>query len=390
MALIHQYGGIGVFFGLVLEFIGLPLPGEALTSFLGYVSFRVGGYSVYINIIYATLGSLLGSIIAYFIGGKYGEKVLIKYGKFIHITQENLDFAKKLFNKNKILLMLFGRYIPGVRVLVSYLGGISRLDFGTFFLYTSIGTFVWCSTFIGLGFILGEKWTVVETIIRTYFLVFLIIVAFVYIVFKFFNGHKKAIFAISLPMFLFVKLSEDLIKKELETFDSIIYDYISKAITHNMTGFMKLMSYLGSGYVLVFISIVSIILFWKSKKYSFYSKMVGVNLIASSIANEIFKMTFHRGRPNVLRLIEISGFSFPSGHSMIGLSFYGFISYLCFKNIKSKWRYAIVTLFGVLILSIGISRIYLGVHFASDVVAGFSAGLAWLAAFITIVKMSKG
>lgn len=374
----------------MLEFIGLPLPGEALTSFLGYVSFRVGGYSVYINIIYATLGSLIGSVIAYFIGKKYGEKVLIKYGKFFHITQENLDFAKKLFDKNKILLMLFGRYIPGVRVLVSYLGGISRLEFKTFFLYTLIGTFMWCSTFIGLGFILGEKWTVVETIIRTYFLVFLIIAVFAYIVFKFFNGHKKVIFAISMPMFLFVKLSEDLIKKELEVFDSTIYDYISQIITHNMTHFMMFISFLGSGYVFISVSIIVIVLFWRNEKYSFYSKMIGVNLIASSIANEIFKLVFHRGRPNVLRLIEISGFSFPSGHSMIGLSFYGFISYLCFKNIRSRWRYSIVALFGVLILSIGTSRIYLGVHYASDVVAGFSAGLAWLAAFITIVKMSKG
>jgi len=389
MTLIHHYGGIGVFFGLLLEFIGLPLPGEALTSFLGYVSFRVGGYSVYINILYATLGSLSGSVFAYFIGKKYGENFLLKYGKFFHITHKNLDSTKELFDKNKVMLMLFGRYIPVVRVLVSYLSGISRLGFGTFFLYTSVGTLIWCSTFIGLGFVLGERWSIVESVIRTYFLVFLIIAGFLYIVFKFFNGHKKAIFAIALPMFLFVKLSEDLIKKELEVFDSTIYDYIAKIITHNMTDFMMFMSFLGSGYALIFISIASIILFWKNEKYAFYSKMIGANLVASSIANEIFKMAFHRGRPNVLRLIEISGFSFPSGHSMIGLSFYGFISYLCFKNIKSKWRYTLVVFFGVLILTIGISRIYLGVHYASDVVAGFSAGLAWLAAFITIVKMSK-
>jgi len=248
---------------------------------------------------------------------------------------------------------------------------------------------MWCSTFIGLGFVLGEKWTIVETVIRAYFLVFLLIAGFVYIVFKFFNGHKKAIFAIALPTFLFVKLSEDLIKKELVVFDSTIYDYVSKIITDDMTYFMRFMSFLGSGYVLVSISLVSMLLFWKNKKYSFYSKMIGANLIASSIANEIFKIAFHRGRPNVLRLIEISGFSFPSGHSMIGLSFYGFISYLLFKNIKSKWRYVSVVMFGLLVLTIGFSRIYLGVHYASDVVAGFSAGLAWLAAFITIVKMSK-
>jgi len=99
MTLIHHYGGIGVLFGLLLEFMGLPLPGEALTSFLGYVSFRVGGYSAFINVIYAALGSLSGSVIAYFIGKKYGESFLIKHGKFFHITQENLDLTKKMFNK---------------------------------------------------------------------------------------------------------------------------------------------------------------------------------------------------------------------------------------------------------------------------------------------------
>jgi undecaprenyl-diphosphatase len=71
---------------------------------------------------------------------------------------------------------------------------------------------------------------------------------------------------------------------------------------------------------------------------------------------------------------------------MISMSFYGFIAYLFYANMKSRWKYAIIGSFSVIILLIGISRIYLGVHYASDVLAGFSAGLTWLAVFVMLVN----
>ncbi|MCX7745781.1 MAG: phosphatase PAP2 family protein [Clostridia bacterium] len=114
--------------------------------------------------------------------------------------------------------------------------------------------------------------------------------------------------------------------------------------------------------------------------------MVLANLTASVLLNQIFKLLFHRPRPNVLRFVEIGGYSFPSGHSMAGISFYGFFIFLCLKYLKDRSKYGIAGALGLLVMAIGISRIYLGVHYASDVLAGFSAGLAWLAVFIAITK----
>lgn len=206
---------------------------------------------------------------------------------------------------------------------------------------------------------------------------------------KFFNKHKNVVFAITIPTLLFIKLIEDLIKNELSVFDNTIYDYLRRMISEDMTDFMVFITSFGSGVTLFLISIVGLCVFWRNQRYSFYSKMAALNLVIVYILNELFKMIFHRERPDILRLVEVGGFSFPSGHTMVSMSFYGFIAYLLYIHSKSRWKYFIILLFSVLISMIGISRIYLGVHYASDVLAGFTAGLAWLAIFVVLVDRIK-
>jgi undecaprenyl-diphosphatase len=191
------------------------------------------------------------------------------------------------------------------------------------------------------------------------------------------------IFSIAFPFFLFIKLSEDVIKQELTVFDDTVYNFIARFITPNMTYFMKFLTYCASGPVLISLTVIIFIALHRNKKRLYYGWIIVINLVASATLNEIFKIVFHRERPDILRLIDITGYSFPSGHSMISICYYGLIAYILYKTMKSRWKYLIVFLLATLILSIGISRIYLGVHYASDVIGGFSAGLAWLAVFIT-------
>lgn len=386
ISLIQQYGAFGALIGLALEFLGLPVPGETLMSFLGFASWKHGGNAIYINLVFSTAGTFSGSMLAWLIGRRYGETVLLKFGKYIHITGEKLDSVKRRFEKRKAPFILFSRYIPGVRHIVPYLSGISGVRFGTFLTYNLIGSVIWCGSFIGLGFILGERWTTVERLIKTYSIILVLLAVFVFVVVKYFSRHKKTIFAITFPVLLFIKLGEDMIQNELSVFDNTLYKYVSRLISEDMTDFMKFISFLGSGSALIFIVLASMLLFRKNRKYFFYSKAIAVNLAAVSLLNEVFKVIFHRERPDILRLVEAGGFSFPSGHSMISLSFYGLIAYLFCSNMKSRWRYLIAALLSVLILSIGISRVYLGVHYASDVLAGYSAGLVWLAIFITLAN----
>jgi prepilin signal peptidase PulO-like enzyme (type II secretory pathway) len=99
------------------------------------------------------------------------------------------------------------------------------------------------------------------------------------------------------------------------------------------------------------------------------------------------KNIFVRQRPNILRLTDASGYSFPSGHSMASMVFYGFLIYLIYLNIKSKKiKISLICFLVLLIMLIGLSRIYLGVHYPSDVCGGFLMGLAYLVIFTKIYK----
>ncbi|MDP4183166.1 MAG: bifunctional DedA family/phosphatase PAP2 family protein [Bacillota bacterium] len=384
--LVKHYGGIVLFFSLILEYLGLPLPGETMMSFIGFLDWKNQGSAIYLSLIFAISGNFIGSSFAWLIGYKYGEGILLKYGRFVHITKEKLDSTSKSFYKHKLALLLFGRYVPGIRHIVPYLGGVSKMKFNVFSIYNLAGSIIWCTSFIGMGFLMGEKWTTMEMLIKAYSLIFILLIVFVFIVFKFFNKNKKTIFAIAFPTLLFIKLIEDLIRNELSVFDNTIYGYLRKLLSEDMTDFMKLITAIGSGLTLILIALICLYLSRRNKRYSFFSKMTVLNLALVSVLNEAFKVIFHRQRPDILRLVEAGGFSFPSGHSMISMSFYGFIAYLFYANMKSRWKYLVIGMFSVMIVFIGISRIYLGVHYASDVLAGFSAGLAWLAVFVMLVN----
>jgi undecaprenyl-diphosphatase len=150
---------------------------------------------------------------------------------------------------------------------------------------------------------------------------------------------------------------------------------------------MKLVTFFGSGYFLVSISLILTVIFFKKENYSFYAAMINVNLLLGALINACIKYIIQRNRPDFLRLIDIWGYSFPSGHSMASMSFYGFLIYLCCKNYKTRWKYLIISLLSILILLIGISRIYLGVHYASDVLGGFFLGILWIGIFSSIVDI---
>jgi len=384
--MVLQYGNTGILIGLILEFIGLPVPGETMMSLLGYLVFRNAGTSIVISTLFAVIGTFTGSLAAYAISCRYGEDIILKYGKYVKITKDGLDKLKCSFARKQALFLLFGRYVPGVRHLVPYVSGISKLKPMRFVIYNFIGSLFWCASFIGLGYLLGDRWRMVERLFKAYTLIIVLLAVFILIVVKYSGRYKKLILMTAFPSFLFIKLSEDLVRNELAVFDSMIYGKIFLMITSGMTIVMKVITFAGSGLVLVLISLGIYILLIRNKKSIRFGHFIVFNLLLSTLLNELFKFAFHRGRPDILRLTDISGYSFPSGHSMVSLSFYGLLVYFSIKHIRVPWNCLLSTLLCLLVLTIGISRVYLGVHYASDVLAGFSAGMAWLGVYITLME----
>ncbi len=113
---------------------------------------------------------------------------------------------------------------------------------------------------------------------------------------------------------------------------------------------------------------------------------MALNLAGAVAINQVLKFLIHRPRPEGFRLIDETGYSFPSGHSMVAMAFYGFLVYLIWhyeKDYVKRWIWCCCL--SLTIVGIGVSRVYLGVHYASDVLAGFLISLAWLALFTKLV-----
>ena len=193
------------------------------------------------------------------------------------------------------------------------------------------------------------------------------------------NNWKPIIFSMSILIFVFmVRL---LLADQVHYFDEFVYKYVTYFKNDYLTTFFKIMSFLASTTFLLFVT-VFIMVFIKKKNVGFY---VGLNILLCFLLNQSVKLVFGRSRPEFINLIEEGGYSFPSGHSMVSLAFYGFFIYMIFHKRYSKKKKVLLSIpFALLTLLIGISRIYLGVHYASDVLAGFALSMAYLIIYVKL------
>lgn len=172
----------------------------------------------------------------------------------------------------------------------------------------------------------------------------------------------------------------------INVIDTSVYSLITRMMSTNTTAVMIFISYLGSAITLITLSIAFIMLL-KNKKNASY---IVLNLTLVFLLNRILKVIVARPRPSILRLVVEDGYSFPSGHAMVSMGFYGFLIYLIWMNIKNKKvKYPLVIFLSLLILFIGISRIYLGVHYFTDVIGGFIIAIIYLVVFIKFIYKRK-
>lgn len=173
---------------------------------------------------------------------------------------------------------------------------------------------------------------------------------------------------------------------QIQTFDNNVYNYVYDNLTNpTLTKIMKVITSFGAYWVLVPIALLLIICI-KNKKYGL---LAGTNLLFVFIANRIIKTIFDRERP-ISNFIVEHGYSFPSAHTMCSTTFYGFLVALIWYKTNNKLiRISSMSIYCILILTIGFSRIYLQAHYFTDVIFGIIFGLICLLIFIKILKNLK-
>ena len=182
----------------------------------------------------------------------------------------------------------------------------------------------------------------------------------------------------------FLALAEDVFNKEIMNGDIVGYKLVSTFLISDFaTPIAKFITNFGGA---IFIIILTVVLFVLIK-----NKKIGISIISNLVIitaiNQILKRIVQRPRPTEYRIIEETGYSFPSGHSMVSMAFYGYLIYLIYKYVKNKYlKWISIILLSILICSIGISRIYLGVHYTSDVLGGFFISISYLIIYISAVN----
>ncbi|HWI47872.1 MAG TPA: phosphatase PAP2 family protein [Rummeliibacillus sp.] len=173
-------------------------------------------------------------------------------------------------------------------------------------------------------------------------------------------------------------------------FDQTIISFIQGLESPLLTLIMKFFTYLGSFPVVMVLFIVVSYYLYIVLKHRAEFLLFATVLIGTVILNGILKQLFHRARPDFHRLIEAGGYSFPSGHAMSAFSFYGIVAFLLWRHIPNRLgRTALILVSIIFILMIGISRIYLGVHYPSDIVGGYFASGLWLTIAIWFFQRYK-
>jgi membrane protein DedA with SNARE-associated domain len=167
LAWITQYGYLAIFSLLVLGIVGLPVPDETLLTFTGYLVFR-GHLSLPLAFLSAFAGSACGITLSYTLGHFFGLILIHRYGKYLRITEEHVEKAHAWFRRAGHWSLTIGYFIPGVRHLTAYAAGMSELEYPTFALFAYAGAAIWVGTFIGLGYLLGERWQAVQANIHHY------------------------------------------------------------------------------------------------------------------------------------------------------------------------------------------------------------------------------
>ena len=163
---VSNLGYPGLFVLILLESTLVPIPSELVMPFAGFLAQR-GEFSLPVILVINSVAALIGSGLCYWLGAAGGKPLLVKYGKFIQVRPKDIEKTESYFARHGKATVLIGRFLPVVRHIISIPAGIARMPLGAFFTQTFIGSTIWGTVLIFIGYELGAQWdTVANTLKR--------------------------------------------------------------------------------------------------------------------------------------------------------------------------------------------------------------------------------
>lgn len=430
-----QWGYLVIFAGAALEsaaFIGLFIPGESLVLVTGFLAAE-GFLDLDEAILAVTLGAIVGDSIGYEMGRRLGRPALLRYGHQIGLNQENVGRADAFFRRHGGKSVLLGRFVGFARAIVPFLAGSSRMKYRVFLPYNALGATLWSAMVVLLGYSLGagwrsaERWMGQASVILGGICLCALLLFWLYRIAihreqdikraweRFLRRPRMVRFRRRFaPQIAFVKarlsprshlglnltlgalaligaswlfggIAEDVVTGDpLTIVDVEVANWFHARATPSVTRIMLAITQAnGPTAITLYVVFAALYLIWKRDWYWLTCLLVVVP--AGALLNVLMKYAFHRARPSYEHpLLSLTSYSFPSGHAAGSMLFYGVVAaYLISKVRPWRSRVAIVLCAFAFVLLTALSRVYLGVHYLSDVLAGMAEAVAWLSLCLT-------
>jgi undecaprenyl-diphosphatase len=425
-----QWGYLVIFLGAMLEsaaFLGLIIPGESLVLMAGFLAAQ-GVLDLDVLIMTVAIGAALGDSIGYEMGRWMGRPALLRYGSHFGLTLARVDKAEVFFARHGNKAIFLGRFVGFARAIVPFLAGSSRMSYRKFLLYNALGAALWSSAVVLLGYFFGASWGAVDrwigraSAILGGMLLFCMLLAWLYrwavrheaeikqalahfsqrphiaalrvrfapqIAFLHARLSPRSYLGLDLTFgalvligasWLFGGIAEDVLTGDpLTVIDVRVAEWFHARATPVLTQSMLVITNLhGTTAISIFMALAVLYLAWKRDWY--WLICLTVTVPSGMLLNVLMKYAFHRTRPSFANpLLALPSYSFPSGHVAGTTLFYGVLAAILVSRVAA-WRSQVIIIVTALalVILVGLSRVYLGVHYLSDVLGGFAEAMAWL------------
>jgi undecaprenyl-diphosphatase len=445
--LVSSYGYGFLIFLIALESFGIPLPGEtALVTAAAFAA--VGRLNIVLVIAAAASGAIFGDNAGYWLGRKGGSALIHRYGRHVGLTDDKLARAHAFFDRHGAKTVFIGRFIALLRSWAAALAGVACMPYAEFTLFNALGGAAWATAFGMLGYAFGRNLPLLERYVGQLSLALVLLLALgvvVMIAARVFRHHRESIAAVLVAgwkrvatapryaavrarypgvwtfvagrfargeylglhltigflvsvgaLWLFGGVTEDVIHHDpLTTVDLELASWVRSHATPIGDRIAVAISLVGSPVAMVVLCVVVAVVLAYHRRWLTLASWAAA-FAGGGALDAVLKRVIQRARPTgAAAFLHGQSFSYPSGHALGSLIGYGMLTYvlIAFWPPARRHQAALITAALTLVLAIGLARIYLAVHFLSDVIAGYAAGTLWLAACLTgleIVLRQRG